>query len=232
MTAVSAITLPASDETAAASIAEVLRRQIVSGQRPLGSRISDKQIALELSVSRTPVREALLMLQARGLVVLRPQSGSFVVDLSASDMHAICAARSVLEIGALRLAAAGDAAHSLAVLGKLVSRASVALADGDLAGCDELDCEFHEAIVDAGGNAYLKSSYSSISDQLRALRHRLPKNRERMARAIAQHRRIIDLWSLARVDEAAAELAAHVANIDYLLSFASEPTAAQPSTKR
>ena len=64
------------------AIAQELRRRITSGEWPLGSRISDKQIASELDVSRTPVREALVMLQAEGLVVTRPQSGTFVVDLT------------------------------------------------------------------------------------------------------------------------------------------------------
>ncbi len=200
-----------------AAIARDLRHRITSGRWPLGSRISDKQVAAELEISRTPVREALLMLQSEGLVVTRPQSGTFVVDLTVNDIRQICQTRSILETGALRLAAAGVAGN-LPRLGLILSRASVALADRDYAGCDELDCEFHEALVAGSGNAYLEKAYSALSDRLRALRHRLPHEHDRMARALAQHRRIIDFWTLGRIDDAVSELAMHVGNVGQLLT--------------
>jgi DNA-binding GntR family transcriptional regulator len=200
-----------------AAIARDLRHRITSGRWPLGSRISDKQVAAELEISRTPVREALLMLQSEGLVVTRPQSGTFVVDLTVNDIRQICQTRSILETGALRLAAAG-VADNLPRLGLILSRASVALADRDYAGCDELDCEFHEALVAGSGNAYLEKAYSALSDRLRALRHRLPYEHDRMARALAQHRRIIDFWTLGRIDDAVSELAMHVGNVGQLLT--------------
>lgn len=209
---------PEGGKSSTAAIAKELRRRITSGQWPLGSRISDKQVAAELEISRTPVREALLMLQAEGLVVTRPQSGTFVVDLTVNDIRQICATRSILEIGALRLGAAEGAADNLSRLGLILSRASVALADRDYAGCDELDCEFHEALVAGSNNAYLEKAYSALSDRLRALRHRLPNEHDRMARALAQHRRILDFWTLGRIDDAVSELAVHVGNVGQLLT--------------
>ncbi|MGV3633997.1 MAG: GntR family transcriptional regulator [Pseudorhodoplanes sp.] len=199
------------------TIAQELRRRITSGQWPLGARISDKQVAAELEISRTPVREALLMLQAEGLVLTRPQSGTFVIDLTVNDIRQICATRAILETGALRLAAAG-VANNLPRLGLILTRASVALADRDYSGCDELDCEFHEALVAGSGNAYLEKAYSALSDRLRALRHRLPHEHDRMARALAQHRRILDFWTLGRIDDAVSELAMHVGNVGQLLT--------------
>jgi len=67
--------------------------------------------------------------------------------------------------------------------------------------------------VAASANGYLIRAYSEISDKLRALRHRLPREPGRMERAIAQHRHIIDLWAAGRVDLAAAEISAHVGNV-------------------
>jgi DNA-binding FadR family transcriptional regulator len=69
------------------AIAEGIRARIRSGELPLGARISDKVIASELGISRTPVREALVQLQTEGLVVIRPQSGTFVTDLTPTDVH-------------------------------------------------------------------------------------------------------------------------------------------------
>ncbi len=198
-----------------------IRGRITSGALPLGARISDKHLAAELAVSRTPVREALVQLRAEGLVVMRPQSGTFVFDLAPSNVRQICAARSVLETGALKIALArsGDRPAGLAVL---IGQAAVALEEGRLATCDELDCRFHEDLVAASGNAYLIDCYRRISDKLRALRQRMPRDPDRMSRALAQHRHILDLWLARRADRAIDELAAHLDNVERLLSALGE----------
>jgi DNA-binding GntR family transcriptional regulator len=201
-----------------ALVAAEIRSRITAGRLPLGARISDKKLAAELNVSRTPVREALVQLQSDGLVVMRPQSGTFVFDLTVQEVRDICATRAILETGAIRLAADAGSADAMARLGLLVGRAAIALDDGDLELCDELDCQFHEGIVAASGNGYLVRAYSGISDRLRALRHRLPRERDRMARAIAQHRRIIDLWAAGRLDQATTEIGSHVLNVARLLA--------------
>jgi DNA-binding GntR family transcriptional regulator len=201
-----------------AIVAAEIRSRITNGRLPLGARISDKKLAVELGVSRTPVREALVQLQSEGLVVMRPQSGTFVFDLTIEEVRDICATRAILEAGAIRLAADAGSADPMARLGLLVGRAAIALDDGDLVLCDELDCQFHEGIVAASANAYLIRAYSGISDRLRALRHRLPRERERMARAIAQHRHIIDLWAAGRLDQATMEIGSHVLNVARLLT--------------
>jgi DNA-binding GntR family transcriptional regulator len=201
-----------------AIVAAEIRSRITTGRLALGARISDKQLAAELDVSRTPVREALVQLQSEGLVVMRPQSGTFVFDLTVEEVRDICATRAILEAGAIRLAAEAGSADLTARLGLLVGRAAIALDDGDLALCDELDCQFHEGIVAASANAYLIRAYSGISDRLRALRHRLPREQDRMARAIAQHRHIIDLWAVGRLDQATAEISSHVLNVARLIT--------------
>jgi DNA-binding GntR family transcriptional regulator len=199
-------------------IAGEIRSRITTGRLARGARISDKQLATELDVSRTPVREALLQLQTEGLVVMRPQSGTFVLDMTVEEVREICAARAIIETGAMRLAAEAGAADLIGRLGLLVGRAAIALGDSDLAQCDELDCQFHEGIVAASCNGYLIRAYSGISDKLRALRHRLPREPDRMAKAIAQHRHIIDLWAAGRVDQATAEISSHVVNVARLLT--------------
>jgi DNA-binding GntR family transcriptional regulator len=139
-------------------------------------------------------------------------------DLTIEDVGEICAMRAILEAGAIRLAAEKGSAELMGRLGLLVGRAAIALGDGDLALCDELDCQFHEGIVEASANSYLIQAYSGISDKLRALRHRLSREPSRMARAIAQHRHIVDLWAAGRVDQATVEISSHVSNVARLLA--------------
>jgi DNA-binding GntR family transcriptional regulator len=200
-----------------AVIADRVRESIVLGVYPPGGRLSDKALAQELKISRTPVREALLQLQSEGLVVVRPQSGTFVFDLSADDVRDICALRAVFERGAIPMGAARDRDKLVSTLAALVAEAGFALEANDLARCEALDTAFHEAIVAGSGNRYLIGSYRTISDKVRTLRHRLPHSRERVAHAVAQHRRIVDLIAAGRSDDAADELSAHVRNVHALL---------------
>jgi DNA-binding GntR family transcriptional regulator len=215
---------PSSEAPSQRALAAEIRSRIITGRLPMGARICDKLLAAEFNISRTPVHEALVQLQTEGLVVMGPQSGTFVFDLTADEVRQICATRAILESGALRLAADAKAADLMGCLSLVVGRAAVALADGDLALCDQLDSRFHEGLVAASGNTYLVRAYCGISNKLRALRHRLPREEARIARAIEQHRHIIDLWSAGRVDQAAVELSSHV-------TFAVRQLAVEPSNE-
>ena len=203
-----------------AAIADEIRGRIVDGRYPPGSRVSEKELTLELGASRTPVREALLQLQAEGLIVMRPQSGTFVFDPTAGEVRDLCELRGIYEAGALRLAAARDAAGLAAVLSATVKAARVALRASDLAACERLDREFHEAIIARSGNALLVESYRRIADKVNVLRHQLPRTRERMGKALLQHAAIVELVAGGKVSSACAELAAHVRNVQALLAAA------------
>jgi DNA-binding GntR family transcriptional regulator len=207
--------VPASETSAKAGILATIRNRIVSGTLPMGSRISDRDIALELGVSRTPVREALVQLQAEGLVEMRPQSGTFVFNMTAPEIRQLCATRAILEAGAIRMPRSVASVMSLRAL---IDRAEDALHAGELARCDAQDCDFHEALVAASGNVYLVRCYRWIADRLRALRQRMPHERSRIARAIVQHRRIVDLLAAAEVEQAGRELELHVGNVERLLT--------------
>ena len=202
---------------AKARLVDRIREQIVSGAFPLGARLSDKEIAAEMHVSRTPVREALLQLQSEGLIVVRPRSGTFVFGVSESDLSQICEMRSLFETGALRMAAAVNAASLVGALTYPVAEAALALEDKDYVRCEVLDTVFHETLIALSGNKYLVESYRTISTKVRALRSRLPQNHARIANAIAQHRRIIDLVAVGKAEAASAEIASHVRNVRHQL---------------
>src|SRR5215472_2259180 len=87
-------------------VADEIRSRIIVGALNLGARVSDKDLASELRISRTPVREALLQLQAEGLIVVRPRSGTFVFDLSPDELREISDLRGLFETGAIRMGVA------------------------------------------------------------------------------------------------------------------------------
>jgi len=188
----------------------IIREGIIRGDYAFGERLSDRALAASLGISRTPVREALARLAKEHLVTIRPQSGSFVMTLHAEGMRSICQMRAILECGALRLAAASDPDRLAAAVSVPLAGAALAIEDGDLACAGAMDSAFHEALVTAADNPLLARAYRGIADQIEAMRNRLPKDIERMKRAVVQHRRIIDLALTGRLQEAEAELGTHV----------------------
>lgn len=213
-------------------LVEKLRARIVDGELKLGQTLSDKELALEYQMSRTPVREALLELRSAGLVVSYPQRGTYVFNPTPVDIAEICEMRGLLEAGALRVAAAKGLAELVAGLNKCVAHMSFAVEAGDFVQVEAFDTQFHETMVAMCGNSRLVAAYRQISDQVRVLRHRLPARRQRVEDALKQHRRIVDLLTSERVDEAVEEVMHHVERVQDLLQqaepVAATDTAAQP----
>jgi DNA-binding GntR family transcriptional regulator len=132
---------------------DAIRERITSGSLPRGDRIHQEDLAEELGVSRTPVREALRRLAAEGLVEMRTNRGARVADVNRREMHAAYQARLVIEPGAARLAAKERLPESLARM-----RAALAAqrrAVPDVAKSFDANREFHLALVQASGNEYL-----------------------------------------------------------------------------
>jgi DNA-binding GntR family transcriptional regulator len=186
-----------------------IREGIIGGKFGFGEKLSDRALAATLGISRTPVREALASLAREGLVVIRPQSGTFVMVLDEASVRALCEMRTILELGALRLLA--DHPERLAIaVSKQIATGALAVEAKDVEKAERMDSEFHQALVHAAENPLLTQAYRAITHKLDAIRHRLPPDLERMRRAVEQHRRIVDLTVTGRIDEANAELVAHL----------------------
>ncbi len=131
---------------------EILRERIRLGDIPPGTRLRQEVLAEELGVSRTPLREAMRLLAADGLVVLEPNRGAVVAELSHDDRVAFWEARLALEpaaahMGAQRRAASGVAAMEAAIADQ---RASMVGDQGFAA-----NRAFHLALVASAGNPHL-----------------------------------------------------------------------------
>jgi DNA-binding GntR family transcriptional regulator len=206
-----------------AHIASQLREHIASGVLPPGTPLSDKALAEQLQISRTPVREALLQLRSEGLVVARPQSGTFVFDPDAKEVAEICQVRGILEAGALAVVTTEQLPALKEALAANVAEASAALKKRDHATCDALDAAFHETIVALCGNDLLVQTYRGISNRVRALRNRMPRAHDRYARAVEEHKAISRMITRGNVKGAANQLAAHVHKVEALLLAPAHP---------
>ena len=169
-----------------------IRELIWSGSLPRGARVHQEDLAEELGVSRTPVREALRRLAAEGLVEMRTNRGARVADVDQVGMRVSYEARTVIEPGAARLAAARRPEEQLARM-----RAAVAAQRRSLRSVQrsfEANREFHLALAAASGNEFLVQ----FAERLWVARigetiyERQVQTQERMLLDVREHEQIID----------------------------------------
>ncbi|NVM95155.1 GntR family transcriptional regulator [Arthrobacter wenxiniae] len=146
--------VPQADGNANAGVVERLREAIVRGEIEPGERIREAEVASQLGVSRTPVREAFLVLAAEGLLTLQPGKGAHVRVYSAEDIRIVHEVRSLVEGCAAKFAADRISNQQLDLLRESCERLE-ALPDGAVSDCNEENLRFHNLIFSVVGNAQL-----------------------------------------------------------------------------
>lgn len=148
-----------------------LRDKIFSGDLPPGSDHLETELATQLKMSRTPVREAVLTLAGQGLVELRPRKGVRILPVSPEDMVEIYDVLTELEsLAAERAAHAGYSAADLGKLAQAIDDMDIALRAPDLDAWAAADERFHQELVRLGGNSRVKAIVHMMSDQVRRAR--------------------------------------------------------------
>jgi DNA-binding GntR family transcriptional regulator len=128
--------------------------------------LAEGRIAEETGVSRTPVREALLRLEAEGMVALLPKRGALVLPVSAAEWRDVLATRELVETYCVRRVIDSGAAPALTgPLTTALATLQTAADDGDVAAYVAADRNFHAAIVAAAGNSILIRLYGSLRDR-------------------------------------------------------------------
>ncbi|MET7573584.1 GntR family transcriptional regulator [Streptomyces sp. NPDC005492] len=157
-----------------------------------GTLLTEGELAEAVGVSRTPVREALLRLEAEGLIRLYPKKGALVLPVSSQEIADVVETRMLVEQHAVRKAVPASPAL-VARLAELLDRQKEQAAAGDLAGAAVTDRCFHAEIVRSGGNEILSRLYDQLRDrQLRmgvAIMHSHP---DRIAKTLTEHEEILD----------------------------------------
>jgi DNA-binding GntR family transcriptional regulator len=195
-------------------VTEAIRQSIVDGEFQLGEALSESTLAARLGVSRTPVREALTTLQRQGLIVIRPQSGSFVFMPSEEDVTELCEFRRLIETAALRLAHARRREPALAQMRAAISAMEAAHDAGDALAYARADTAFHDAIVDNSANRYLIESYTLASGRVSALRARnLSVSPPLRRRSNTAHRAIAAAFEKGDLPEAEQIVDEHVSQL-------------------
>jgi DNA-binding GntR family transcriptional regulator len=183
-----------------------------------GMLLTEGELAAATGVSRTPVREALLRLEAEGLLKLYPKKGALVLPVSAQEIADVVETRLLVEQHAVRKAATDPPAGLVDRLAALLERQHVQAAAGDLAEVAVGDRCFHAEIVRGTGNEILTRLYDQLRDrQLRmgvAVIHAHP---DRIAKNIAEHGAILDAVRSGDPEAAAAAVRGHVSRVRQLV---------------
>lgn len=182
-----------------------LEEEILSGQRLPGSAIDEKALAVTFSASRTPVREALLVLAAQGLIHIAPRAGIFVHRATAGELIATLETLCEIEAALARLAArrASPAQHK--ELKEALAKASARASAADRGGYQKANAVLHEAIYRASGNLVLVEHVRSVRRALAAYRQRGFDQPGRLATSTAEHHDIVA--AICAGDQAAADAA-------------------------
>jgi DNA-binding GntR family transcriptional regulator len=189
---------------------QALRDAIISKRLPPGERVSEASLARQLRVSKTPVREALLRLNAIGLIEADGGRGGRIVRPSAESIRHTYEVRGSLESLAARLAAARADQAQRSQLLQLAAASLAAAQEQDLDGFQRHDEAFHDVLAAASSNPYLARLIDNAYTLTGAVRQRDVPGASDSIDCAAGHVRIAD--AIARGDSAAAEAeaAAHV----------------------
>jgi DNA-binding GntR family transcriptional regulator len=162
-------------------IYEALREWIVFGEATPGDRLVEADLAARFGVSKTPVREALLTLQAEGLVTLRPHRGAEVSRLSAEEWRDLIFLRDVLEVGALEAIMASMTAEHFEAAEGCLAEMEAAFGAGDYRRYRQAQRRLHATILGAPGYPSLPEAAVQLNDRFDRYGRLLAMNRKRLA---------------------------------------------------
>jgi DNA-binding GntR family transcriptional regulator len=176
----------------AARVADLLRERISAGTIEPGARIVELEVARELSVSRSPVREALLKLSEEGLVEILPYRGAIVVALRREQIRELLEFRLALERFALERLVARRDADALAMLKTHVVAISQAAAAKEFQRAVDADLETHRAMVSLAGNDLLTRAYDGLLTRIRIYIRLTSAHYERVEDLADEHAALLD----------------------------------------
>lgn len=194
--------------TAHQSVRETLRRAILSGVLPGGTRLVQADIAAQLKVSTTPVREALRDLAAEGLIQFDPHRGAIVHELNLSELVEVYEIRKVLESLAIRKATQRITAEQLAAATALQDKMDI---ERDSGAWVQYNWQFHAILERAANSPRLASMVKIVQDAAAIyVGHSLKIEPQRLESGNREHREILEAMRRRDADKAVALLVQHL----------------------
>ncbi len=169
-----------------------LREAILKGELKPGERLMELQLAAKLGVSRTPIREAIRMLELEGLAVTVPRKGAEVAKMTEKDMEDVLQIRRALDELAVGLACDNMTEEKLAELHEALVRFEKSTKTGDVRQIAQTDIEFHEVIYQAADNPKLVNLLNNLREQMYRYRVEYLKSDDVYPVLIQEHEKIYE----------------------------------------
>jgi DNA-binding GntR family transcriptional regulator len=191
-------------------VAELLRQRIFARELEPGSWIDELRIAEALGISRTPLREALKVLAAEGLVTMKVRRGAYVTEVNEKDLRDVYHLLALLESDAARVVAQRGTDEHMAQIQQLHQDLENAAQDRDR--FFQVNEAFHSLLLQIADNRWRDQMVADLRKVMKLNRHNSLFKEGRIEQSLAEHRAIVDAL-LARQPELAAErMSAHFTN--------------------
>lgn len=164
-----------------------LRRAIMQGNLKPGERLMEIKLANRMGVSRTPIREAIRMLELEGLVVMIPRKGAQVAKITEKDLREVLEVRMGMEQLAVRFACERITTEQADELYKASREFEEAVKQNNLTQIAEADVHFHELVYQASGNARLVQLLNNLREQMYRYRIEYLKVTEIRSSLVKEH---------------------------------------------
>ncbi len=209
-------------ETNAERVFEDLRAAIVAGEFPPGERLRTEALAERFGTSRTPVREALMLLEGDGLVAIEPRRGAVVRSFDPADLVDLYEVRAILEARAAQLAAGRISPEDVDRLDANCSEAERVAAD-DVDRLIALNEEFHRVVIEAASSPRLLQALRAVAGIPRPFKTVFWTDASERARSFAAHREIAAGLRSGSAERAESAMRLHVLNArDFLIEVMDE----------
>lgn len=187
-------------------VLDAIRNAIMNGSLQPRERLMEIQLAEELGVSRTPIREALRKLELEGFIVMVPRKGAYVADLTFKDIADVFEIRAALEGLAAGLAAERITEEELESMERLLVGKQEAITSGDIDRLVEVDTSFHELLYKASRNERLANIISNLREQIQRFRLTSLSFPGRNKESLQEHKQLVEA-----IQSRDSQLARHLA---------------------
>ena len=193
-------------------IFKYIKSQIITGIYGPGETLLESKLAEELGVSRTPIREAIHLLELEGLVETTAKKGVSVLGISAKDVQDIYFIRQLVEGLAARWATERLTPAEIKELQKSFDLMEFYAQKQDIEEIAELDNKFHQIIYGASGSKILKFTLGNLHQYIQMARLESLRVRDRLPQTIAEHRAVLEAILTKDADAAEKAMALHTKN--------------------
>lgn len=196
---------------------EELKLLILTGKITPGIRLMEEELAEDMGVSRTPIREAIRKLEKEGLITIEPRRGAYVSQLSTRDMVEILEVRQNMEGFAAGLAAQRMTGDEKQKLKAIAEAYETAVEEGDMASMIKCDTNFHHVIVEATQNKILIKMVEQLQEQVLRFRYLYYDNFKRAEKMPAEHRLIYEAILVGDSENARESADIHISRLKDLV---------------